>query len=189
MGQLNLCATTREAVPAMEIQHNHRRTGTGSWGRMPGPPGCLVEQTEICHTPSPCPAHNWSLRQLALPPPIGSLACGLHSTGTDDHTIYTHLTSVLLQVFFARTHCCLSWWLYPPSAHRSPQLTMLSASSNLTTALNIQILSRPVLNATCYAKLHQPAGPHCFSPDLCVSGHIPSCLHEDSLQVCFDAGP
>lgn len=45
-----------------------------------------------------------------------------------------------------------------------PQLKMLSASSNLTTFLNIQIRSRPVLNATCYAKLHQPAGPHCFFP-------------------------
>ena len=31
--------------------------------------------------------------------------------------------------------------------------------------------------------------PTASSPDLCVSEHTPSCLHEDSLQVCFVIGP
>ena len=123
MGQLNLCATTRDSVPyngdPAQPQENRtiREQGQEVGAGLLALPVAQLEQGEICHTPSPCLVHNWSLGKLVLPPLIGSLVSGLHATGADDHTIYTHLMPVFLQVFFATDKLIVSFPGDPTHLH------------------------------------------------------------------------
>ena len=123
MGQLNLCATTRDSALQWRSSTTTKEQGQEVGAGLLALPVAQLEQSEICHTPSPCLVHNWSLGKLVLPPLIGSLVSGLHATDADDHTIYTHLMPVLLQVFFATDKLIVSFPGDPTHLHHIVPLT------------------------------------------------------------------